>query len=421
MAENSEISAKRIKWKGYAFIFLFFFIIGIIILLLPMERYNSVPILTVIVIFFVMLLFPFMPGILEYFMPKDDSYLPIDMVHTKDPLFFGRAFRNLIVSKMEVRTLTPGKKKIILSTKEDIEVFERADIPAGNEKTEIIYSMGELSTGDNVFLQKEAYTTGSAKIGKDNLIRALCADGNIEIGPGTEIIRWLHSEGNILIGTNCKLGRSAASKAVMELDVGAKFTGLFGAPIISGNRELRGFEEGDLRFPPLIPMPDYEEWEYINKYLSVNVPREKEGKNEGVELDPESKGTDKIRNEWRIEDKIIEIPPKTTVDLNFIARKRLVIAPHCDIRAGIKAYEDMVIGENTIIHGSIFVEGDLRMSPGCKVLGNIFSQGEIYLGSNTTVGRRGSVKSIIGKKRVELGINTVIYGYVLTEGIGRVV
>ncbi|MBD3168317.1 MAG: hypothetical protein GF307_02460 [candidate division Zixibacteria bacterium] len=421
MAENNEISAKRIKWKGYAFIFLFFFIIGIIIILLPMERYNSVPILTVIVIFFIMLLFPFMPGILEYFMPRDDSYLPIDMVHTKDPLFFGRAFRNLVVSKMEVRTLTPGKKKIILSKKEDIEVLERADIPEGEEKTDIIYSMSEMTTGDNVYLQKEVYTAGSAKIGKYNLIRAFCADGKIDVGAGTEIIRWLHSESNILIGTNCRLGRSAASKSVMEIDVGTQFTGIFGAPIISGNRDLRGFEEGDLRFPPPIPMPDYEEWEYINKYLSVNVPRRKEGYNEGVEFDPEEKGTDKIRNEWRIEDKIIEIPQRTTVELNFIARKRLIVAPHCDIKASIKAYEDMVIGENTIIHGNIFVEGDLRMSPGCKVLGNIFSQGEIYLGSNTTVGRRGSVKSVIGKKLVEIGINTVIYGYVLTEGIGRVV
>jgi len=85
-----------------------------------------------------------------------------------------------------------------------------------------------------------------------------------------------------------------------------------------------------------------------------------------------------------------------------------------------KSYKSIFIEKAAIIFGDIFAEGDIKIDDDCIVMGNVFSQSRVFIGNNVHISKPGTIKSIIGKKFVELGKNTVIYGYVLSEGEGIV-
>jgi len=57
---------------------------------------------------------------------------------------------------------------------------------------------------------------------------------------------------------------------------------------------------------------------------------------------------------------------------------------------------------------------------GCTILGNVFSQGRFAIGTGGHVGEKGQIKSVIGKKGVFLKGNVALYGYLMTEGEGKV-
>lgn len=71
-----------------------------------------------------------------------------------------------------------------------------------------------------------------------------------------------------------------------------------------------------------------------------------------------------------------------------------------------------------IIEGSVISEQDLHIEGDVWVKGNVFSHSGVVLIKGCLIGDKDGLKSVVGKKRVELIGNVKVYGYIHTDGEG---
>lgn len=90
------------------------------------------------------------------------------------------------------------------------------------------------------------------------------------------------------------------------------------------------------------------------------------------------------------------------------------------IIGNIKTYKDISFEGSMEIIGNVFSEKDINIGEKVWIKGNVFSQGKINLGGNAQIGEEGKIKSVIAKKGIVIKDNARIYGYVMTEGEGKV-
>jgi len=99
-------------------------------------------------------------------------------------------------------------------------------------------------------------------------------------------------------------------------------------------------------------------------------------------------------------------------------RKREEIRNEINGSVKIDGRINLDMEEGLIINGNIFAEGDVSLRGDIEVNGDIFSQRKVIL-DGVKIGDEGKIKSVIGAEGVVLKSNILIYGQVLTEGIGK--
>lgn len=123
---------------------------------------------------------------------------------------------------------------------------------------------------------------------------------------------------------------------------------------------------------------------------------------------------------WKVTRTRVTLVPGTIINSNFVVRKELLIQENCKIHCTLKGYKDVFLEKNVEVQGDIFAEGDIYIGDNCTIMGNIFSQSRVFIGNGVWISRPEEIKSVIGKKRIEIGQYAVIYGYLLSEGEGIV-
>ncbi len=318
-------------------------------------------------LFLVLLLLPFLPGIIELIKPRDSEPLFIRMDYSKDPRYFGSTFKDLLKNSLKEDSGI-GIKNIKLSKDEKVEVMSSANIVSGKQISDILYASGNILSGNDVSFEKEIYATGEAVIGKKNIVRAIASDSSIKLSEEVRVIRWLDAESSITADKSCDLGISASCNADIKLGVQNTFKRLWGNPVTTSSLS------GD------------------------------------VIADDKTQYSDKKNFEV--------IPHFTKVQETLIVGKNLEIGEGCTLMGSVKIYGDLIVGKNTKIYGNVFSEGNIEIGEGSEISGNVFSQGTIKLKNGVKVGRPDVVKSVIGKKGVLLGRDVRIFRYVMTEGRG---
>ncbi len=339
---------------------------------------QNYAIVILLILLVVMLIIPFIPGLLELYMPKDDKPLFINVNYSKDPGYFGSSFKSYLEKAIGIQeNPQPGEYDVYLSRPEKIRISHGEKIDQGESVSKILYVMGNLRSGDDVELEKEVFTSGSVIIGNRNTVRAIYSEGHLYIGRDSKIIRWIDSESDIEIAENCNLGMSAATQKNLIVGKGAQFTRLYGQPVATYKTETEA--------KPSEPLQDISEFAFT------------------------------------IESNQTIVPPSMIFTKDIIARQNLVIRQDCIIEGSIKVYGDLTIEDNVTVNGDLFVEGNVRIGHHSVILGNIFSQGHINLEAEVQIGEPQMVKSVISKRDMTITANTLIYGYLMTDRRGIVV
>lgn len=339
-------------------------------------------ILGVFTLLVLLFLLPFLPGIVELVRKEDGDPLFIPMDYIKDPRYFGKSFRHLIQQATEGLSAGPEIHDVLLSKKEKLDIVESADISDRAEIDHLLYVKGNLSSGNHARLLKEVYVTGDTTLGPNNIIHALASDGNVKVNANTQFQRWMDANGNIDILGNCNLGISVSSSSKLYLAKTCHFHRLYGMPIVTGNTAITPVTILQRSFPPGEPLPP--ELSFIRK-----------------------------------KERVIE--PGTIINHNTVFPQDVRIGCGCVFKGDIKSYGKLVLEEGVIIDGNVFADGDIIIGRSTNISGHVFTQKAVYICEQTVIGRSGRLKSIIGKKSISIEQNVTIYGYVVTEGDGRIV
>jgi len=345
-----------------------------------------------LILFWLLLLIPFIPAIVEAKIPRENKPLPINMEYTKNPRYFDTSFRNILLNTLKETKLVPSIYNVKLSKEEKVEISESKNIKNDEEINHILFVKGDLTSGESVVFNKEIYVKGKVKIGENNLLRAITAEGDIILSDGVKIVRWIGSDGNIYVGNNCNLGISAGAGETIKISGKCIFRRLYGNPVI------------------------------IEK-----IGEKKKGEKESEELPEKRRNKEEIKYGKEISDtsmifnkKWATIPSEAKIEKDIIAKSSLIIKEKAEIKGSIKVYGKLIVEKEVKIDGNIFGEFDIEIGENCIITGDVFSQESITVKNGTIIGQKGYIKSLIARDRLVIEKNAVIYGYVLVENEGIV-
>lgn len=330
------------------------------------------------ILFGLLFVLPFVPGIREIRKKEDAEPLFIDMEYRKDPCYFSRSLKNKLTESINSDGKLDGILSLNLSKEEMVEIIENASTLEQSSIKNVCYFKGDFNSGSNVSFEKEVYVRGNACIGESNQLYALACDGDVSVLKGTRFLRWIDSEGSINVGEQCDLGVSATCTGSLSIASNCSFKRLYGFPVVTRGDSVLSSEE---------------------KYCS-------------------NKGEIPVF-EVRCNDRNpLNIPPNSCEDYTYITSRSLTIGDNALVRGHVKALGDIVTGECVTIAGNLFAEGDIHIGAHSSIRGTVFSQGRIILDQGVTIGSKGKVKSVIGKQGIILGYGVQVFGYVMTEGEG---
>jgi predicted acyltransferase (DUF342 family) len=329
--------------------------------------------------FLILVVLPFLPGIMELVQPQDDRALSINMDYSKDPRYFGNSFKGLLNRALGTQSMRVGTQQISLSKEETVEIIPQANIPAKKKVDHLMVVTGNFTSLADVTFHKEIYVTGEASIGERNTLRALAAEGRVSLASSTKVIRWIDSEGEFVADASCELGWSISSAKKLRIGPDCFFRRLYGMPVMTQKEA-----------PEQEISPTERKYEDIEETAFLS---------------------DK---DWTI------IPPHAKIDKALIFRQNLKIKRHCVLNEDVKTYKKLVLEEGVQIMGNVFAENGIQISSDARIFGNVFSQETIHLGRGTQIGLPGAVKSVVARGEVILDRNVTIYGYVVAGKKGRI-
>lgn len=331
------------------------------------------------ILFCFILILPFVPGLQELKKRADDKPLFINMEYVKNPRYFANSFKALLLKALPAEKNLTETVSITLSKNEKVQMTNDASFSPNALIQSIYYVKNNFFSSDSSVFKKEIYVGGNASIGKDNRLRALAAEGNIEIESGTHFSRWLDAEGSIQVKEGCNLGISATCAKNLSLATRCTFKRLYGSPV-------------EIPSPAKKNLPD--------QVSSTEAPMPIYG---------------------QIERCTTKLAPMSQKEGSIICRaSSFIVGDHTSIFGHIKTHGDLTLEDNVKVAGNIFADGNITIGSNSHIFGTVFCHGTVTIGENTIVGSLGKVKSVTAQDAIRLHSGAKIYGNLLTEGEGIV-
>jgi len=414
-------------------------------------------------IFFLIIILPLIPGIIESFSPEDNQPLQINMDYSKDIHYFDNSFREMLTELIDIEK--PGVQEVTFHDDkplEEVHVISNGDTEniSYEDMKHIMVLTNDLMANAKGDFRREIYVKGNTTIGPNSKIRAIVGDRHISFDEGCQVQRWIGCPGEIKIEKNCNLGIRAVCDEQMTISERCIFKSIYGLPIVIGkgawNSEPPKF---DLRQKPTLEEDtnDYKfksKWTNIpaNSKINKNILAKKRGLVIGeksiIKGNVSASGKIILKKEVVVEgnlfaegdiiihkDSIVKgniyslktikiknnVKTGTHPDKNYIiAKKELEVGSYVNIYGNVRGDLKVTFDEYVNLEGNLFSEGNIDLGPGTIVRQNIFTQSEIHICEGVLVGRPEHIKSIVAKKGIEIDRDVTIHGFLSTDGTGVV-
>ncbi len=339
-----------------------------------------------------LLVLPFVPGLVEIRRPRDRYPLLVDLAYAKDPRYLGRRLRELLRGGLESEAGDlAGTHDIQMSKPDRVEVTGPLALAPDSVCETVMYVQGDLDAGAASRLRDDAYVLGSAVLRANCDVRTLACDGEIRLGAGTRVRRWLDGDHDIWAAERCDLGAYCATAGALHLADGVRFTRLFGEPILTHGARPR---------PPVALPPDL-----------PPLPRPERPRNELTASIDEALA-------WHAGD--LTLAPDSRQEGDAVVRGDLCLERGAVLRGRVRVHGTCRLDAGSVLDGDIYADGDVVLGDDVTVTGTVFTQAQVTVGRGTQVGRPGAVKSVVGNRGVVLGAEVVVHGQVHAEHEGRV-
>lgn len=343
----------------------------------------------VVVVFAVMLLFPIVGSYVLYRISKTDV-LFINADKTKDPRFFAKSFRQKVEHALE---RYKGGNVLHLSRSSEPCYFDvdRAQVPEVCDR--LFVSLGKsFDTGNVKQFESEIYTAGDAIVRNKCEIRAMLAKGSAVLGNDVVIDRWVDAEGTLSVHDNCDLGVSASSPTHLIIGRNCIFRRLY-APVI----DLGVLDDTDLcEAPHLDRLP----------FRSEEVLWDKRSLDDGdrdEELDDAAASDEGV------------------INASALTKHSIKVVEHMVVAGDIRSNSSVRLCDDVVVYGNVFGMNGVVIGERCRIFGTVFSQEEVIIGEDTVIGVEGQLRSVVSRGDIIFEGRAKLYGYVSTEGTGRIV
>ncbi len=234
--------------------------------------------------------------------------------------------------------------------KDSSPTFSREEI-YNTSTQKLILSAFPLRLTESMLFEGEVYGADVIHTATHSQFRALLAEGDIHLGEGCTVLRWIHSHGSISAGVGCRLfGRASADKLI-TLSGGCQFERLNAATILFG-KKTPAVSQATVSLTPLAGLPNVK---------------------------------DQFQRRWLI-DGDLEIPAYCSFDGDIVASHSIRIGLGSRLIGNLKSNQDMVLADGVHIDGTIVSSGDIHIGADCRVTGAVISEKTIWVCAGSIIG-----------------------------------
>jgi len=200
-------------------------------------------------VFAMMFFLSFVPGYLEYRLPRDPGPLHIDLSRTVEPRSEALHFRMSSESLGKSQEWTPvppanmpqwtgGALTYQRELKGDggsfkvLRIDQDLTIPAGTTIESAIIVQGNLVSEQDCSFREWVYVKGQCQIGRSNKLTSVASGSDMIIGEESEIFGFADSDGNVRIGEGCIVRGLVGSGGKITLEGSCEVKKLNGRVII---------------------------------------------------------------------------------------------------------------------------------------------------------------------------------------------
>ncbi len=161
------------------------------------------------VLFTLLLLLPFLPGIAELLIREDDNPLDIKQDFSKDPAFFGKSFQKILAQALLQRSkrISEDSIEVVLSTGKPEILRLYKNTVGGKHMMDIVFAEDtEVKTDSPLESYKEVVVNGNFTTWHPCKVRSLLVFGNLNVNYSLSVVRWVHVEGIAKIRARSVLG-----------------------------------------------------------------------------------------------------------------------------------------------------------------------------------------------------------------------
>ncbi len=333
-------------------------------------------ILFLMITYGVLLFLPLIGGLFSYLKDRNEPIF-IDQGRIKDPRYFSKSFAKLFFEKW---SNYDRKGELVISKSEKVILADDTEIYTDECDSIVVAERHDFIPNKKVNFNKEVMVLKNAYIYGEIQLRAIRAQGDMIIGQGVKIIRWIDAEGYLFIRDHCDLGLSASSASILSVGKNVHFKRMF-APII-------------YLAMPIIKPNNHSDYKY--SLLPSSIRRDVNTVN------------------------TFDIQGSNIAEFSVVSKKDVKIFEDVVLQGHIKSEKGVRILDNSFICGNVFAKDDIYIGKNVIVKGNVFTHGNIYLEDEVTIGQEHHISSIVAGGRIDFGSNSKVYGYVHSE-LGGVV
>ena len=272
------------------------------------------------ILLLVLLLLPFLPGIIEIRRKLDAQPLRVTQSYDVDVHHFANTFRQYIHTHFaqdlkETRTaaaaqegsLEDGSRYCLLGAGTALS-FDKAE--RATQVTNKLYISGaDLALPGAMTYLNELYASGNIQGADEDIYRAMLAGADITLGRDSMLLRWVHAAGEIRVPAGCVLyGRASADKQI-TLTSSARFERLNAPSILFGEHAPAS--------PPVQPRQDI-----TPEDLAVAV--------------------EVAAGRWLIEADVV-FADNSRINANLVVVGTLTLGKNCEINGSIKSHKPLHI------------------------------------------------------------------------------
>jgi len=347
------------------------------------------------------ILLAFLPGLREIRFKRDIEALPVIRKSQVDIRFFAQGLREHLNSNYgELIANCRNSGKTLAGDLDENNHYvivpnAKAELPLLVEEENYCYqmviSLSDLNLPDDYVHAVEIQADGNVSGGLRSVYRAILAGGSLHLAAGSASLRWLHAGTDLKADRGCLLHGRLSAEHTMQLGEGCRFERLNAPRLEFGNVEAN---------------------------VGMNIPKTASSDTPAVDPDQVPRLQETNGGRWLV-DKEFELKAGSVLDTDLVVNGKVILGDGSLILGSIKSRGDMIVGAGVRVAGSLVSEKDMVLGEGSRVGGPIICEETLTLQRGCIVGDE-KTPTTISSRRILIEPGVCCHGTVWAHEQGDV-